>query len=201
MMIGTVNQHVESLKPAEFIQRYGNIPEIAKGGDISLFGSLEEAGAYLGGQGFTETTGIDRSIGSIHGAVKTYAKDNTDYGKMGGEGMEIGDTGKSILSTLYNEGGIRKFLSPVTSFLTIDGRDHARVYDLEDGKVAVTLHQDTGLNGYFGDGDVFGGAGKLLYDHFEIGPKIEEYKNTLMGYFKGTFGLGGELKDARQEVS
>jgi LPXTG-site transpeptidase (sortase) family protein len=112
---------------------------------------------------FTVTNLLDSGPGSLRQAIA---------GATAGDTIEFSVTGTIILNT--GQLTIEKSLTisgPGEAFLTIDGNDNSRVFEIESGSYAVTISGLTIANGYTlynGGGMLNGSTDTLLLQHVTI---------------------------------
>jgi len=183
--------NVENLKPDEFIKRYGSQPWAEKIDDNTqsvLVGSRQDLETCLGDAGFVSPYMFAGSRGAEKVLARSAKYEEVAFNALGeltGDPLNI----TSQLSELSKENNLGEvigsylpnFVKRLGATLPMDGRTHARIYSLGDGKYAATMHTDPGMANYFGEGlrngdltEVFSGLGEAIKYHFE--PTINEYK-------------------------
>jgi hypothetical protein len=153
----------KNLSVRDFMAQYGRRAPVSVNDKITVFegATAESVRDYLSGTGFSDITSMDDLLASRRDAALTMSRDTTNYThKLFGGGLK-GDVANILLNALGIESFYKKAIG---NKLPIEGREHARVYDMGDGNVAVLTHTDPGIGNYMGKG-VAGLAEAALY-HF-----------------------------------
>jgi len=199
--------NVQSLKPGEFEGRYGSQHWIGDSTVAILVGDSQDAlKRYLAGSGFVNPY---TTFSWGRNPADEFVRDGTNYTDLAldGIGELTGDPldAKSTIKGISEENGLRDAISgyvpgqlkQLGATLPLKGREHARIYRLNDGRYAAEIHKDPGISEYVDgnrlwNGDlstIFEGAVKAVKYHF-IDPKIREYKSKLTDGISSLFKSG-----------
>ncbi len=202
---------LETLKPNEFMGRYGRQSWIDGNTETVVVGSENELRNYLSGAGFTRP--YDFHLNPNRGeSLEEMSRDSTDYSGMifdtlGGvskESAELMGKVKDIDGEVKLGQKLGKylpdFIKKLGATVPFNGREHARIYRLNDSQYAAELHKDPGIKDYI-DGDrlwkgdvttLISGLGKAVKYHY-IDPKISEYKGKANECMDELFGSVKEV--------
>lgn len=135
----------------EFMAKYGSSVPVSGNDEITVFEgtNINSVRGYLSETGFSDISDIDGVLGGARGAILTMSRDTTDYAQR-----LFGDSFKGKATSILFKGlGIESiYKKSIGNRLPMAEREHARVYDLGDGNVAVIQHNDPGIAHYANKG-------------------------------------------------
>ncbi len=165
----------KNVSVGEFMAKYGSKVPVSGNDEITVFEGtdINSVRGYLSETGFSDISSIDGFLGGTRGAALTMSRDTTDYAQR-----LFGDSFKGKAASILFKGlGIENFYKKsIGNRVPMAEREHARIYDIGDGNIAVIQHKDPGIGHYANKG----AAGMLEAALYHFGLKdMSQYKTRM----------------------